>query len=281
MSANMKIVSIVALILSVCALGVSFFSGRQNVQKPLIDRVLEAGVLRLGYIVYPPLIYKDAATGNLSGISYEIVERVAQKLNIKTEWVEEVTWATAIEGLKAGRYDMVGTQMWPNTARAREAAFSIPSFYSVIYPYVKTGSPWQSVDMAKLNTPDVTISALEGEMSQFISQEDYPQAKVLMLPQLSSYSEIFLNIVNNKADITFVEPSTARDFLKTNPDSLVRVDSPPLRTFGNTFAFKRGERAMVDMWNVSLEELLNNGSIKDVLLKYDSQDDYTLPKQLI
>jgi len=242
------------------------------------DRVINAGEIRIGYIVYPPLLFKDQATGKLSGISYDLVEAAAKKLNLKTNWVEEVGWASAIEGLKTKRYDILGTQMWPNSARAREAVFSIAPMNSVIYPYVKTGDDRFSTDLSKLNSDAFSISVVDGEMAQFIAKEDYPLAKINALPQNASYAEVFLNILNGKAEATFVEPSVANDFLKSNPGKIQRVSDTPVRTFGNSFAFARGQESMVSMWNIALEELIKDGTTSEILEKYGVNGDYSLNK---
>jgi ABC-type amino acid transport substrate-binding protein len=265
-------------VVAVVALVVAFYSMNSTKSESLAKQIVDRGKIRIGYIVYPPLLYKDQSTSALSGVSYDIVEAAAQKLNLKTDWVEEVGWGSAIEGLKTKRYDILGTQMWPNSARAREAVFALAPFNSVIYPYAKAGDGRFSGDLAQLNSSQFTISALDGEMAQFIAKEDYPQAKVNTLPQLSSYAEVFLNIVSNKADITFVEPSAANDFLKSNPGRIVQVGNIPVRTFGNSFAFARGEESMVSMWNVAISELLNDGSITKILEKHNVLQDYILNK---
>lgn len=269
--------SMIVGLIAIIALIVSFTTARKNEASPsLSDTVIKNGEIRVGYIIYPPLIYKDQTTGKLSGVSYDIVEAAAQKLNLKTNWVEEVGWGSAIEGLKTKRYDILGTQMWPNSARAREAAFSTAPMNSVIYPYVKTNDERFSEDLKKLNSDQFTISAVDGEMATFIAKNDFPQAKVNTLPQLSSYSEVFLNITNNKADVTFVEPSAANDFLKSNPNTIKRAGTNPIRTFGNSFAFARGEESMVSMWNVAISELVNDGTVVRTLEKYNVSNDYTL-----
>ena len=43
--------------------------------------------LRIGYIVYSPSLVKDPVSGEFSGFSYEIVEAIAKKIGLKTEWV--------------------------------------------------------------------------------------------------------------------------------------------------------------------------------------------------
>ncbi len=264
------IIAVVALVLGITA-------RNKNSSQAVSDKVIQNGEIRIGYIVYPPLLFKDPATGKLSGVSYDLVEAAAKKLNLKTNWVEEVGWGSAIEGLKTKRYDMLGTQMWPNSARAREAVFSIAPMNSQIFPYVKTGDN-RFNDLTKLNSSQYSVSAVDGEMATFIAAQDYPQAKVNTLPQATSYAEVFLNILNNKADITFVEPSAANDFLKTNPGKITRLGTNPVRTFGNSFAFARGEDSMVDMWNVAITELVNEGTVASTLENYKVTNDYSLNK---
>ena len=41
------------------------------------ERVLRTGVLRCGYIAYPPHLIVDPATGTISGISHDIIEEAA------------------------------------------------------------------------------------------------------------------------------------------------------------------------------------------------------------
>src|SRR3989338_9283695 len=131
--------NVVVGVIAVIALVVGFSAMKANRSESLADKVINSGEIRIGYIVYPPLLSKDQATGKLSGISYDIVEAVAKNLNLKTNWVEEVGWGSMIEGLKTNRYDMIGTQVWPNSARARQAIFSIAPMKSGVYPYVRNG----------------------------------------------------------------------------------------------------------------------------------------------
>jgi ABC-type amino acid transport substrate-binding protein len=271
-----KILFVILLLLA--TVGTYSYANKTKHVLSVASKVTTSNELRIGYIIYPPLLTKDLKTGELSGISYDITEAAAKKLNLKTVWVEEVGWGSAIEGLKTKRYDMLGTQMWPNSARAREAVFSNAPMNSVIYPYIRSTETRFSNGITGLNSPEYTISTLDGEMAQFIAKEDYPQAKIVALPQLSSYSEVFLNITNAKADITFVEPSAANNYLKSNPGTIKRVGDTAIRTFGNSFAFARGENDMALMWNVALSELENDGTIEKILAKYNASEDYSLNK---
>jgi len=272
-----KYATIIIGIIAVVALVLSLSMKSHAKTLSVSDQVINSGVLKIGYIIYPPLLEKDPTTGQLSGVSYDLVEAAAKNLGLKTDWVEEVGWGTAIQGLQDNRYDIVGTEMWPNSARAREAVFSTAPMNSTIYPYVRTGDT-RFNNLANINSSNVTIGVLDGEMAQFIAAEDYPNAKTDVLPQLDSYGQVFQDLLSKKADIVFVEPSVADDFLKTNPGAIERVNVPPIRTLGNSFAFARGQDSMVDMWNIAMNELITNGTVAQTLQKYGVASEYSINK---
>jgi len=269
---NIKIV-IGVVVIVIVAVGI-FKLIKQD--KYVTEGVIENNELRVGYIIYPPLLTKDANTGELSGISYDLVEEVAKELGLTANWVEEVGWGTAIEGLDTGRYDVLGTQMWPNEAREKKAVFSVAPMNSVIYPYVKKGDDRYSSDLSVINAPENRIIALDGEMAVFIAQEDYPKATLNTLSQLSSYAEVFLNITQNKADISFAEPSAAEDFLNANPGSIERVGNEPVRSFGNSFAFDKENTDLHALWNKALNKVIKKGAVEKILEKYDASSHYSI-----
>ena len=232
--------------------------------------------IRVGYIIYPPSLQKDPATGQFSGFSYDIVEAVADKLGLETKWTEEVGWGTAIEGLKTQRYDVLGTQMWPTEARKKEVLFSIAPMDSISYAYVRRGDTRFNNDLSILNSNQYIISVLDGEITASIAQEDFPNARTLALPQLSSFAEVFLNVVQKKADITFAEPSAVEDFLASNPNTLDRVSGEPVRAFGNSFAFNKNDAEIVEKWNKAIQELIDDGTIRKILEKHGVENYYRI-----
>ncbi len=275
-----KIIGIIVLVVVVSFLTVKL-TGSSTVdlgRNSVAEKVLNSGEIRIGYITYSPFLYKDEATGKLTGVSYDIVEAAAKKLNIKTNWVEEAGWGTAFEGLTAKRYDILGTQIWPNSARAREGVFSIAPFSSVLYPYVKAGDTRFSTDLSKLNSDKVTIVTTDGDIAVSIAGTDYPLAKLSTLPQMTSTAETLLNITSGKADVTFLEPAAVALYGKSNPGKIERAGDIPVRMYGDVFGFARGEESMVSMWNVALGELQNDGTITRILAKYNVSGYYLINK---
>jgi ABC-type amino acid transport substrate-binding protein len=168
-------------------------------EQTLRDAVLERGTIRAAYIVTPPRTIKDPNTGRLSGISVDAFEEAAGLMNLKVEWVEEVSWATFLEGLKTDRYDVVASGIWPTASRGKQADFSVPIMYSVVHAYVRVDDTRFDQDLGLINSPNIKISTIDGEAAELIADAKFPQAQQLALPQMSSLSEMMLNVVNNKA----------------------------------------------------------------------------------
>ena len=76
-------------------------------------------------------------------------------------------------------------------------------------------------------------------------------------------------MISNKADMAFVEPSIAEQFLKTHPGAIKNVSvSQPLIVYGNAVVMQKGQFELQTMINNSFNELLNSGYINQLLDKY-------------
>lgn len=240
-------------------------------ESSVYDRVIKQGSIRCGYVIYNPGCLKDPNTGKLSGIGVETLELAAKNLGLKVEWSEEVGWGSMIEGLQTNRYDMVVTPVWTNANRARQIDFSKPLFFSPIFAYAKIGNKQVSgKDIKAFDSPASTIATVDGETAEIIVREDFPNAKVVSLPQLSDISQMLLTVSSGKADITFVEPAVAAAFLKTNPGAIEPLKSnTPVRVFPNSWMFRRGQLEFKDMIDTALEQLINSGAVDKIISKYE------------
>lgn len=267
---NTKIVLLVVVVaLVVSFVGVKIFSGGTTQSQDLLAKVLDKGEIRVGYVVYPPGMIKDPNTGELSGIFHDALEEAGKNLGLKINWVEEVGWGTMIEGLKAGRYDMIGSPVWPNSSRAKNVDFTIPLNYSAVGVYTRSGDN-RFADLTRINNSNVTIATIDGEMSSFIAKATFPNAKVISLPQDAQVSQLLLNVRTNKADVTFVETAIAEEFLAQNPGSVQNiVPNNPVRSFGNTMLVPKNQDGFKSMINSALEELFNSGTVDVLIDKYE------------
>jgi ABC-type amino acid transport substrate-binding protein len=240
-------------------------------QETVYSRVIKAGKIRCVYVVYPPGAIKDPNTGKLSGIAVETIEEVGKNLGLKIEWTEEVGWGTMIEGLETNRYDLVVSGIWPNASRAKLVSFSEPLYYSGIGVYVRQNDSRFSGDLGAFNSENIKIATIDGEMSDIIARGQFPRAQRVSLPQLSDVSQVLLNIAQGRADVTFVEPYIGNQFLQNNPGSVKNlVPQKPIRIFGNTVMFRRGQPEFESMLNTAMVELINSGFVDGLVDKYET-----------
>jgi len=269
MNTTKTILLVVVVSLVASFIGVKIFSGSTMQSQDLLAKVLDKGEIRVGYVVYPPGMIKDANTGELSGIFHDALEEAGKNLGLKINWVEEVGWGTMIEGLNAGRYDMIGSPVWPNSSRAKNVDFTIPLNYSAVGVYTRSGDN-RFADLTRINNGNITIATIDGEMSSFIAKATFPNAKVISLPQDSQVSQLLLNVRTGKADVTFVETAIAEEFLAQNPGSVQNiVPNNPVRSFGNTMLVPKNQDGFKSMINSALEELFNSGTVDVLIDKYE------------
>jgi ABC-type amino acid transport substrate-binding protein len=235
-----------------------------------LDRILERRVIRAGYVSNPPSCIIDPNTKRVTGIVADLIQTIAASADLRVEWTEEVGFGSMVEGLRQGRYDMVPCAIWPTAARAREADFSDPLFYSAVGAYIRPNDRRFGGKLAAINSPKVRIATVDGELAETIARTQFPQAQIVGLPQLTEITTMLLNVTQNKADVAFVELYFAQEFLKNNPGSLVRLaPEQPVRIFPNTILLRRGEPELKAFLNTAINEQLNLGAVERSLAKYE------------
>lgn len=248
---------------------------------PVYQHVIDSGILRCGYVIYPPGLMKDPNTGKLSGIFVDTIEKAGANLGLKVEWTEEVGWGTMIEGLKADRYDLICSPVWANSPRAKQALFTIPLFYSGIGVYVRTGDNRFQGNISAIDKPSVRIATIDGEEGDTIAQEQFPQAERVSLPQLTDVSQELLEVQDKKADVAFVEPYIADLYLANHPGALVNlVPGKPIRVFPNTMMLANSAPKLQAMVNTALSELVNSGYVDELFKKYSIEPGALFPDAL-
>ncbi|MBX9693228.1 MAG: transporter substrate-binding domain-containing protein [Cyanobacteria bacterium] len=264
-----------ALLLGSCKSMKSDSISKPTASPSVYQRVMSAGTIRCGYLIDRPGCLKDPNTKRLSGIGIETLKLVGRNLGLKVDFTEEVDWGTMVQGLEAGRYDLVATPVWPNASRARVVTFSKPLYFSPVFAYVKAGSKLLKLtDLNDLNKPEYKIASIDGATPEVIAREDFPNASVVSLPQQNEISHMLLTVSSGKADVTFVEPAVAEAFIKSNPGTIERFPTVrPVRIFPDSWVIARGQTEFKEMIDTALEQLINSGTVAKLIKRYEPSPD--------
>lgn len=240
------------------------------------DRVIRTGKIRCGFYVAPPYFNKDPVTGDYSGIWYEYVEELGRIFNLEIDWRLEVGLGDLIEALQSNKIDAYCAGLWNNPARAKQIDFVEPISYQVLHAYVRGDDKRFDQNLQAVNSEEIKVACIDGEMADLIAQTDFPKAKRPCSPQLSPYTDLVMNIVTGKSDITFTTPALIIPFNENNPDKrLRRVDIEyPIRIFPESLALKYGENEFRRMLNHGTKFLISSGKIDSILTKYEDEYGY-------
>lgn len=236
-----------------------------------LQDIVETKTLRCAYIPYPPYFDMDPNTGIKSGIMVDMMNSIGEKMGVSIAWTEETGWGSMMEGLKAGRYDAVCSSVWQNTARAMQADFSTPVGYSLVEAWVRSDDTKVS-SLERANADDVTIATMDGEMTSMIASSQFPKAKTFSVSQNTPISDLMMNVVTGKADVVFVEPKIAEDFLQSNPGTLKKVPGNALvSSFPITIVLPKGEQDFKRVIDTAIAEIQNTREMDSILANYKSE----------
>src|ERR1043165_474302 len=245
------------------------------------DKALETKTIRVGYIPYTTSFIKDPNTGNLSGIMHDVLMEAGRRMEIKIDFVEELDWSSMITAIQSNKVDLVCTGLWPNSTRGKLVDFTTPIYYSPIKAYVRSGNTKFDGNLKAISSKEVKIAVMDGEMASIIARFDFPDATTSMAPQNVAISQLLLDVASNKADITFVEPMVANEYMANNPNKIKEVSNiAPLRVFPNVMMIPKGDVRFQSMLNTAFEEMVNTGLVSKIVDEYEKYPNSFYKRQL-
>ncbi len=226
------------------------------------------GALRAAYSNYPPAFMTDES-GTHSGIFYEVIMEITKRLGLEISFIEETGYGVITKGLQEGRFDIFCSTVWPTPEREQEASFSTSLYESLVHIWANADSPYTNNKPLEDNLL-LRIATKEGDISDSIAIADFPLARQVRVPQLADPETLLEFLVEDKADITFVESSLAALFNKRWNTKVVQITTSPIRTYGNCFMLRKNGYLALQM-NKVLEEMKSEGAIKAIIQKYKNQ----------
>jgi ABC-type amino acid transport substrate-binding protein len=218
-------------------------------EKSVLARVKKEGKLKVGYAQTLPWFHKDAKTGSLAGIYYDVAEALAKELEIKAEY-QEVSWADATVALRKGDFDVFGSSLFYTVPRALVVNYTAPLWHKGHLAVCHKDNARRFKSIADFNRPDVTFSINVGTREEHVLKVMFPKAKIV-----TTSGQIVLAaepVRTKKADLWVTGDLDALLFAKKNSSWAQVVD--PDHPFGqgaNTWAIRYGDPAwkfFLDMW---------------------------------
>jgi ABC-type amino acid transport substrate-binding protein len=265
--------SIVAISIAVLALVLSLFSLIQRPQGATPAQVASNGllstldrdrVIRAGYGVFPPFTVENPTTGQVSGISVDIVEEMARQVGARVEW-KRMNWNTMGAELRSGAFDMVADPIFMTPQRGREFTFTEPySYFAIGIGVVRTGDGrFHGFD--DINQSNVSVAVGQGTGEEAFVRARAPRANLLSIPIGQDTASQINAVLTGRADIAIVNVEDARRFVGAHRDRLIMLwaDNPPAYVPAG-FILRMGDTAGADFLNVSIRNLRSTGVLRTI-----------------
>ncbi|HAU28879.1 MAG TPA: hypothetical protein DCW68_02060 [Rhodospirillaceae bacterium] len=237
------------------------------------DRVMETGAIRCGYIHYEPNTIINRQNGQISGIDHDLMEEIGKRLALRIEWTREVGFGTAIEGMTDNQYDMVCSDMWAGSARARQADFSTPLNYSLLNVWVRADDTRFDTNVALLNTADHVFSAIGEDSNIQIVKNAFPEARIMKLSSKASIEDVFNALTTKKADAVLEDDVGALAFLENHKGSIRNITKGnPVSINANVMMLPGGEYRFNQMINNAIRDIQFDGTFDKIVRKYNASE---------
>lgn len=224
-----------------------------------------SGVFKIGTEgVYPPFSYHDAS-GKLTGFDVEIAEAVAQRLNVKPEFIEG-KWDGLIAGLDVNRYNAVINQVAITEARQAKYDFSTP--------YIKN---YAVLIVQNDNKAINEFKDLKGKRSANTLTSNYGRialANGAEIVQVQGFNESIELLASGRVDATVNAELSWLDFKKKQPNAqlkVVAIDSPG-DSDSSGILIRKGNPELLAALNKALAEMKADGTYLKIAEKYFGKD---------
>jgi polar amino acid transport system substrate-binding protein len=216
-----------------------------------LQRVQDAGVLRVGYAVAPPYAWVGD-DGAVRGESPESARAIAARLGLqRVEWVQ-VAYADLVPGLLERRYDLVAAGLFVSPQRAQQVAFAEPLVRAVPGLLVRRGNPLALHAYADVRAGTARVAVLDGSVAQArLLALGVPAERLLVVPDPQSGR---LAVERGHADALALSLPALAWMARSVPGMLEALElsaTPAADSHDVAVAFHPGDRALQAAWNAA------------------------------
>lgn len=242
-------------------LALAGITGAVQAQSPAIERVDKQKVLRVGWAVWHPYVFRDPKNNQVQGISYELINEMGKAMGVRIEWVED-NWSTLPAGIQANKFEITNL-MAITPPRAEVVGFSEPVTkhgLSLLAPKAEVAKTrgWQDWDR-----PGVRIAVTLGANSDMFVTEKFKKAEIV---RLKTVPENVLALVSGRVHAHASTIDALNTIQKEHPQFAIVPGS-----YGGSevaFALPKGDAQLASRVNQFVRDAKKSGRIKQLLDKY-------------
>ncbi|GAA1354015.1 amino acid ABC transporter substrate-binding protein [Falsarthrobacter nasiphocae] len=238
-------------------------SGGSESSSTSLDSVKKAGTIKVGTEgTYKPFTFHAQAGAPLSGYDVDVMNAVAEKIGVKTEY-QETQWDAIFAGIDAKRFDIIANQVGINPEREAKYLFSKPYSHS------------RGVVVAKADSSIRSFEDLKGKKVAQSATSNFgkeAREKGAVITPVEGWAQSVELVRQGRVEATINDKLTVLDYLKANPNSGVKIVAEDSSESSSAFLFRKDSTELRDAVDKALAELEKDGTLKKLSEKYFGTD---------
>lgn len=222
------------------------------------------GKLKIGYTVFEPMNYTDAA-GKFVGFETEFATAVCEKLGLTPEFVE-INWDSKLLELESKNIDCIWNGMTITDDLKAAIAVSEPYIKNMQVVVIRAADADKYTDTASLSAANLEAEAGSAGEGAIQSDENLAKAAYVSAPK---QTDTLLEVKTGAADAAVLDYVLANASIGEGTDfaDLMMIPGLELSVEEYGVGFRKGS-AVADKVNAAMEALIADGTLNAIAEKY-------------
>ena len=214
--------------------------------------------LKVGYIVFPPCVFKNA-NGQIEGHFAATITEIAKQAGWEVDF-QEADWSTFAAGLNTRRFDVSIAPTFVTVPRAVSVAFTRPLFYAGNSAIVRANeSRFNSI--ASLDQPNIKIAVTQGEAGHEYAKANFKNAQLIVHPG-SDQSLTMQDVLSSRADAAMGDAYVTAKFAAEHAGAVKDLFAGrPYNLTPVSWAVRSSDADLLSFFNACIESLDTQGKL--------------------
>ena len=229
-------------------------------QESTFEKIKKAKTIKVGYIIYPPMVTKNPNTGKLNGHFIATIKDIADQAGWKLKFIE-TDWSGFAAGLNSRRFDLSIAPTFTTIPRLTKVSFTQPLIYAGNSAIVRANDK-RFTQITDFNNKEVTLAVTQGEAGHEYALANLPEAKLIVHPG-SNQSLAFQDVLAGRADAALGDAYITAQFVLKHKDKLTDLFADnPYNLTPVSWAIGYGDNDLLAFLNNAIAVLSIQGKLR-------------------
>ncbi len=252
-----NIIKVLSVFLCLAML-VSLPANSQAREQETIDKIIERGVLRVGFSSFIPWAMQNKE-GEYIGFEIDVARRLAKDLGVELQLVP-TNWDGIVPALLSGKFDVVIGGMGATVQRGLSVNFTVPYDYVLMQVVTHKEKGAHIKTFADLNSKDSIIALRTGSSAAFLAKTQIPNASTRFFNDEAPAVE---EVLSGRAHAFISAKPLPSLVLAKNPDTLSQPFEITTYREPISFAVRKNEWNTLNVFDTWIRQMHGLGWLKE------------------